>query len=95
MWVSRRLRDSGLKIRARAMSMEDDAATALHLPRDVLDLGEGIVAEIQVSSVRLVLTPKIHTHGDPAKAPRHERQDAVFQRLPPLPPPDDPANLGH
>ena len=53
------------------MSMED-AATALHLLRDVLELGDGAVSAIHVACVRLVIRKPQKNLGRPA--PRQPEQ---------------------
>ena len=70
------------------MSVEE-AATAFHLLRAVWEIGG--VDKIQVGGVCIWLTPTTPSHGDPAKAPRHEWRDAGGFQRPPPPPPGDPA----
>ena len=50
-----RSRSLVLEIRARALSVEQHAATAFHLLRGVLQIGGGKVAEISFRGVRIVL----------------------------------------
>ena len=53
------------------MSMED-AATALHLLRDVLELGDGTVSAIHIGCVRFVIRNLQKNLGHPA--PRQPKQ---------------------